>query len=250
MTAENDAFELAGQTYNSRLIVGTGKYADFEQTRDAIERSGAEIVTVAVRRVNITDPANPTRTSSWGAEELFDPGVGDESTDVGRVLALTVAVADRNSSDRAEPIEKAQAVLKELLQNPEHQIDALTTVGANPMEEIARVARLHRCQSVLVGLGEISEVSHGTPVEWLLGELDSDIVVVALQHFLPTAIAHLAGNRGRTHDVGEQHREKDSFRCRGRLISGQKSLDLVEEFHRFAPVAIKLVDKRHDGRVA
>jgi thiazole synthase len=56
MTSENDAFELAGKTFTSRLIVGTGKYADFEQTREAVERSGAEIVTVAVRRVNITDP--------------------------------------------------------------------------------------------------------------------------------------------------------------------------------------------------
>ena len=54
-----DLFELAGRTYRSRLLVGTGKYADFEQTRLAIETSGAEIVTVAVRRVNITDPSKP-----------------------------------------------------------------------------------------------------------------------------------------------------------------------------------------------
>lgn len=51
-----DTFELAGRTYASRLIVGTGKYADFRQTRLAVEASGAEIVTVAVRRVNVTDP--------------------------------------------------------------------------------------------------------------------------------------------------------------------------------------------------
>ena len=43
----------------SRLIVGTGKYRDFEETRRAVELSGAEIVTVAVRRVNITDPKAP-----------------------------------------------------------------------------------------------------------------------------------------------------------------------------------------------
>lgn len=52
---EEDYFELGGRKYKSRLLVGTGKYASFEQTREAIERSGAEIVTVAVRRVNITD---------------------------------------------------------------------------------------------------------------------------------------------------------------------------------------------------
>jgi thiazole synthase len=51
-----DFFTLAGTRYRSRLIVGTGKYKDFAETREAIEVSGAEIVTVAVRRVNITDP--------------------------------------------------------------------------------------------------------------------------------------------------------------------------------------------------
>ena len=52
-----DLFELAGQKFRSRLIVGTGKYKDFAETKKAIEASGAEIVTVAVRRVNITDPS-------------------------------------------------------------------------------------------------------------------------------------------------------------------------------------------------
>jgi thiazole synthase len=51
----NDRFELCGKTFGSRLIIGTGKYRDFEQTRAALEASGAEIITVAVRRVNITD---------------------------------------------------------------------------------------------------------------------------------------------------------------------------------------------------
>ena len=52
----DDVFKLADKTYRSRLIVGTGKYKNFGETRSAIEASGAEIVTVAVRRVNITDP--------------------------------------------------------------------------------------------------------------------------------------------------------------------------------------------------
>src|ERR1700674_6088870 len=52
---EHDHFELAGKVFKSRLIVGTGKYRDFAETKAAIEASGAEIVTVAVRRVNITD---------------------------------------------------------------------------------------------------------------------------------------------------------------------------------------------------
>jgi len=55
-----DTWTVAGRTYTSRLIVGTGKYKDFEQNAAAVEASGAEIVTVAVRRVNISDPSQPT----------------------------------------------------------------------------------------------------------------------------------------------------------------------------------------------
>jgi thiazole synthase len=48
-----DKLIVAGKQYNSRLLVGTGKYRDFDETRRAIEASGAEIVTVAIRRTNI-----------------------------------------------------------------------------------------------------------------------------------------------------------------------------------------------------
>ena len=50
---QEDSFQLAGKTYHSRLLVGTGKYKDMEETRQAVEASGAEIVTVAIRRTNI-----------------------------------------------------------------------------------------------------------------------------------------------------------------------------------------------------
>jgi thiazole synthase len=52
---QDTPFNIGKQAFKSRLIVGTGKYKDFNETRLAIEESGAEIVTVAVRRVNITD---------------------------------------------------------------------------------------------------------------------------------------------------------------------------------------------------
>ena len=56
-----DQLVIAGKAYSSRLLVGTGKYKDFEQTRLAIEASGAEIVTVAIRRTNIgQDPNQPS----------------------------------------------------------------------------------------------------------------------------------------------------------------------------------------------
>jgi thiazole synthase len=52
-------FVLAGKTYQSRLIIGTGKYKTYADNAAALEASGAEIVTVAVRRVNLTDPSQP-----------------------------------------------------------------------------------------------------------------------------------------------------------------------------------------------
>ena len=54
----NDKLIIAGKSYSSRLLVGTGKYKDFAQTRAAIDASGAEIVTVAIRRVNLGQNAN------------------------------------------------------------------------------------------------------------------------------------------------------------------------------------------------
>lgn len=53
-----DSFTLAGKTYNSRLLVGTGKYKDMAETRAAIDASGAEIVTIAVRRTNMGQNAD------------------------------------------------------------------------------------------------------------------------------------------------------------------------------------------------
>src|SRR5438128_821826 len=48
-----DQLVIAGKSYSSRLLVGTGKYKDFDQTRAAVDASGAQIVTVAIRRTNI-----------------------------------------------------------------------------------------------------------------------------------------------------------------------------------------------------
>ena len=61
MTTSNDPLIIGGKAYTSRLLVGTGKYKDFAQTRAAIDASGAQIVTVAIRRTNIgQDPNQPS----------------------------------------------------------------------------------------------------------------------------------------------------------------------------------------------
>jgi thiazole synthase len=56
---EDKPFTVAGRTFRSRLIIGTGKYKSYEENARALEASGAEIVTVAVRRVNLSDPSQP-----------------------------------------------------------------------------------------------------------------------------------------------------------------------------------------------
>jgi thiazole synthase len=62
MKRADDSWTVAGRTFTSRLIVGTGKYKSFEENAAAVAASGAEIVTVAVRRVNIADPKQPLLT--------------------------------------------------------------------------------------------------------------------------------------------------------------------------------------------
>ena len=56
---KGDNLKIGKYTLKSRLIVGTGKYKNFKQTADAVKASGANMVTVAVRRVNILDKKNP-----------------------------------------------------------------------------------------------------------------------------------------------------------------------------------------------
>ena len=64
-----DGWSVAGRQFTSRLIVGTGKYKDFAENKAAVEASGAQIVTVAVRRVNVSDPGAPMLT------DYLDPKV-------------------------------------------------------------------------------------------------------------------------------------------------------------------------------
>ena len=59
---DHDSWSVAGRTFTSRLIVGTGKYKDYAQNAAAVEASGAQIVTVAVRRVNVSDRSLPMLT--------------------------------------------------------------------------------------------------------------------------------------------------------------------------------------------
>src|SRR5450631_1116449 len=66
-----DQLVIAGRTFNSRLIVGTGKYRSFQEMKRAHEASGADMVTVAVRRVNLTDKSKESLLDYIDREKIF-----------------------------------------------------------------------------------------------------------------------------------------------------------------------------------
>ncbi|HUI24902.1 MAG TPA: thiazole synthase [Candidatus Kryptonia bacterium] len=125
----NDVFELAGRSYTSRLIVGTGKYKDFAETKRAIEASGAEIVTVAVRRVNITDPGKeslldyvdpkrftilPNTAGCYTAEEAIRTARLAREAGVGTLVKLEV-IGDQKTlfPDVPETLRAAEVLVRE-----------------------------------------------------------------------------------------------------------------------------------------
>lgn len=71
MTNNSNTLNIAGKCYNSRLLVGTGKYKDFNETRAAIDASGAEIITVAIRRTNIGQTAGEPSLLDYLPPEKF-----------------------------------------------------------------------------------------------------------------------------------------------------------------------------------
>ncbi len=126
---EEDRFELAGKVFHSRLIVGTGKYRDFAQTRAAIDAAGAEIVTVAVRRVNITDKSKenlldyldpkrhqilPNTAGCYTAEEAVRTCRLAREIGVGEMVKLEVIGDERTLfPDIPATIEAAKVLIKE-----------------------------------------------------------------------------------------------------------------------------------------
>jgi thiazole synthase len=125
----SDYFELAGNQYRSRLIVGTGKYKDFAETQKAIEVSGAEIVTVAVRRVNITDPNKenlldyldprkytilPNTAGCYNAEEAVRTCRLAREAGVGKMVKLEVIGDDKTLfPDVPATLEAAKILVQE-----------------------------------------------------------------------------------------------------------------------------------------
>lgn len=89
---EDTPLIIAGRTLKSRLIIGTGKYESYEQNARALEASGAEMITVAVRRVNLTDPDQPMLVDHIDPEKyIFLPNTAGCFTGEGAVRTLRLA---------------------------------------------------------------------------------------------------------------------------------------------------------------
>ncbi|HEX7232474.1 MAG TPA: thiazole synthase, partial [Candidatus Binatia bacterium] len=163
----DDFFEIAGNKYRSRLIVGTGKYKDFEETRRAIEISGAEIVTVAVRRVNITDPNKenlldyldpkkftilPNTAGCYNAEDAVRTCRLAREAGVGKLVKLEVIGDDKTLfPDIPATIEAAKILVKEgFVVLPYINDDPIT---AKRLEEIGCAAVMPLAAPIGSGLG-------------------------------------------------------------------------------------------------
>lgn len=162
-----DLLKLGDKTYKSRLIVGTGKYKDFRETEKAIQASGAEIVTVAVRRVNITDSNKenlldyidpkkytilPNTAGCYTAEEAIRTCRLAREAGVGNMVKLEVIGDERTLfPDIPETLEAARVLVKEgFVVLPYINDD---TVAAKKLQEMGCAAVMPLAAPIGSGLG-------------------------------------------------------------------------------------------------
>ncbi len=126
---KDDYLEIAGRKFKSRLIIGSGKFKDFEETRRVLEASGAEMITVAVRRVNITDPNRenlldyidpkkyqilPNTAGCYTAEEAIKTAMlAREATGINWVKLEVIGDRETLLPDMEETLKAAKFLVKE-----------------------------------------------------------------------------------------------------------------------------------------
>lgn len=162
-----DTYKLGDATFRSRLIVGTGKYKDFAETKKAIEVSGAEIVTVAVRRVNITDPNKenlldyldpkkytilPNTAGCYNADDAVRTCRLAREAGVGKLVKLEVIGDDRTLfPDVPATLDAAKILVKEgFIVLPYINDDPIT---AKKLEEMGCAAVMPLAAPIGSGLG-------------------------------------------------------------------------------------------------
>ncbi len=162
-----DTFEIADKKFTSRLIVGTGKYKDFSETRQAIEASGAQMVTVAVRRVNITDTSKenlldyldpsrftilPNTAGCYTAEEAIRTARLAREAGVGNLVKLEVIGDDKTLfPDVPATIEAARILVREGFAVFPYIND--DPIAAKRLEQIGCVAVMPLAAPIGSGLG-------------------------------------------------------------------------------------------------
>jgi thiazole synthase len=167
MAALNDPLVLAGKEYGSRLIVGSGKYKSFDETRRATEAAGAEIITVAVRRVNITDPGKenlldhlplsrytilPNTAGCYTAEEAIRTCRLAREAGIGTLVKLEVIGDDKTLfPDVTATIEAAKVLIKEGFQVLPYVTD--DPVACKRLEELGCAAVMPLAAPIGSGLG-------------------------------------------------------------------------------------------------
>ncbi len=164
---QDTLFELGGKKFKSRLIVGTGKYRDFAETRAAVEESGAEIVTVAVRRVNITDRGKenlldyldakryqilPNTAGCFTADEAIRTCRLAREVGVGELVKLEV-IGDQQTlfPDVAATLEAARVLVKEGFKVMPYVTD--DPVACLRLQELGCVAVMPLAAPIGSGLG-------------------------------------------------------------------------------------------------
>jgi thiazole synthase len=158
----NDALVIAGKTYRSRLLVGTGKYKDFAETREAIDASGAEIVTVAIRRTNIgQNPGEPNLLDALPPEKFtILPNTAGCYTADDAVRTLRLARELLSTETRRHDLVKLEVLgdPKSLFPNMPETLKAAETLvkdgfEAKMLEEIGCVAVMPLASLIGSGMG-------------------------------------------------------------------------------------------------
>ena len=164
---QGDTWTVAGKTFTSRLIVGTGKYKDFAQNAAALEASGAEIITVAVRRVNVTDANAPMLTDFIDPKKYtYLPNTAGCFTadDAIRTLRLAREAGDWDLvklevlgeartlyPDMRETLKATEVLVKEGFKPMVYCVD--DPIGAKQLEEAGAVAIMPLGAPIGSGLG-------------------------------------------------------------------------------------------------
>jgi len=116
----NDKLIIAGKSYDSRLLVGTGKYKDFSETRAALDASGAQIVTVAIRRTNLGQNANePNLLDAVPASQFtYLPNTAGcySAEDAVRTLRLARELLDGHSLVKLEVLGDPQSLYPNVIE--------------------------------------------------------------------------------------------------------------------------------------